>query len=251
MEEEEEGGGGEEGEEEECVAEGTADTPTVPVTPAPVKKRRPYDMTKRRQKAAERAAALGLPPPPAAPPKAASHSTDAGPSAATAAATSGVKRRRESEVKSRRDSDAGTRRHDGEDAEYDLAAARKSMLLSRGGEHNGIARVARPKNVFARERKWTASTHSFVFLFLLFYWCTAIAVPALMYGFGDSVTPYKESMELIEEALVDFVTEVTTKAVEIGEGRYNSIHTLLWLVASPMTFFLVCFFFVDQTKDAR
>ncbi|XP_055591543.1 transcription initiation factor TFIID subunit 13-like [Uranotaenia lowii] len=42
----------------------------------------------------------------------------------------------------------------------------------------------------------------------------------MMYGFGDDQNPYTESVDLLEDLVIEFITEMTHRAMEIGRtGR--------------------------------
>uniref|UniRef100_A0A8C6QSM7 Transcription initiation factor TFIID subunit 13 n=1 Tax=Nannospalax galili TaxID=1026970 RepID=A0A8C6QSM7_NANGA len=40
-------------------------------------------------------------------------------------------------------------------------------------------------------------------------WC-------MMYGFGDDQNPYTESVDILEDLVIEFITEMTHKAMSIG-----------------------------------
>ena len=41
-----------------------------------------------------------------------------------------------------------------------------------------------------------------------------------MYGFGDDQNPYTESVDILEDLVIEFITEMTHKAMSIGrQGR--------------------------------
>lgn len=39
----------------------------------------------------------------------------------------------------------------------------------------------------------------------------------MMYGFGDDQNPFTESVDLLEDLVIEFITEITHKASEIGK----------------------------------
>jgi len=42
----------------------------------------------------------------------------------------------------------------------------------------------------------------------------------MMYGFGDDQNPFTESVDLLEDLVIEFITETTQKAMDIGKtGR--------------------------------
>ena len=40
----------------------------------------------------------------------------------------------------------------------------------------------------------------------------------MIHGFGDDPTPYEETVDLVEELAVDFIAEMTLKAMEVGKS---------------------------------
>ncbi|XP_030615780.1 transcription initiation factor TFIID subunit 13 [Delphinapterus leucas] len=45
----------------------------------------------------------------------------------------------------------------------------------------------------------------------------------MMYGFGDDQNPYTESVDILEDLVIEFITEMTHKAMSIGrQGRVQS-----------------------------
>ncbi len=45
----------------------------------------------------------------------------------------------------------------------------------------------------------------------------------MMYGFGDDKVPYAETVELLEEMVVEYIKEMTWKAMECGKpGRVQT-----------------------------
>ena len=41
----------------------------------------------------------------------------------------------------------------------------------------------------------------------------------MMHGFGDDPNPYSETVDLLEDLVIEFITETTTKAMEVGKSR--------------------------------
>jgi transcription initiation factor TFIID subunit 13 len=39
----------------------------------------------------------------------------------------------------------------------------------------------------------------------------------MMYGFGDDQNPFTESVDLLEDLVIEFITEITHKSSEIGK----------------------------------
>ncbi|PIK54700.1 putative transcription initiation factor TFIID subunit 13-like [Apostichopus japonicus] len=52
----------------------------------------------------------------------------------------------------------------------------------------------------------------------------------MMYGFGDDQNPYTESVELLEDLVVEFITEMTIKAMETGRPGRVQVEDLIFLI---------------------
>jgi transcription initiation factor TFIID subunit 13 len=52
----------------------------------------------------------------------------------------------------------------------------------------------------------------------------------MMYGFGDDQNPFTESVDLLEDLVIEFITEVTHKASEIGKTGENKLKKLLFVL---------------------
>ena len=52
----------------------------------------------------------------------------------------------------------------------------------------------------------------------------------MMHGFGDDSNPYEETVDLVEELAIDFITEMTVKAVEVGRAAKISEKDIEFLV---------------------
>jgi len=50
----------------------------------------------------------------------------------------------------------------------------------------------------------------------------------MMYGFGDDQNPYTESVDLLEDLVIEFITEVTHKAMEIGKTGRVQVEDILY-----------------------
>jgi transcription initiation factor TFIID subunit 13 len=61
----------------------------------------------------------------------------------------------------------------------------------------------------------------------------------MMYGFGDDQNPYTESVDLLEDLVVEFITEMTHRAMEIGRTGRVQVEDIVFLVRK------------DQRKYAR
>lgn len=61
----------------------------------------------------------------------------------------------------------------------------------------------------------------------------------MMYGFGDDQNPYTESVDLLEDLVIEFITEMTHRAMEIGRTGRVQVEDIIYLVRK------------DQRKYAR
>ncbi|KAL3277918.1 hypothetical protein HHI36_013259 [Cryptolaemus montrouzieri] len=52
----------------------------------------------------------------------------------------------------------------------------------------------------------------------------------MMYGFGDDQNPYTESVDIIEDLVIEFITETTHKAMEIGRTGRVQVEDIVFLV---------------------
>ncbi|KAK9502149.1 hypothetical protein O3M35_012736 [Rhynocoris fuscipes] len=52
----------------------------------------------------------------------------------------------------------------------------------------------------------------------------------MMYGFGDDANPYKESIHLLEDLVIYYITQMTIRALQIGRQGEINIEDLLFLV---------------------
>lgn len=60
----------------------------------------------------------------------------------------------------------------------------------------------------------------------------------MMYGFGDDQNPYTESVDLLEDLVIEFITETTHRAMEIGRTGRVQVEDIVFLVKMD----LVCRF---------
>lgn len=51
----------------------------------------------------------------------------------------------------------------------------------------------------------------------------------MIHGFGDSPNPYNETVELIDDLVVEFITEMTVKAMEVGKKGKIHVDDILYL----------------------
>ncbi|KAG5870503.1 hypothetical protein JTB14_006835 [Gonioctena quinquepunctata] len=52
----------------------------------------------------------------------------------------------------------------------------------------------------------------------------------MMYGFGDDQNPYTESVDIIEDLVIEFITEMTHKGMEIGRTGRVQVEDIVFLV---------------------
>ncbi|XP_059618639.1 transcription initiation factor TFIID subunit 13 [Phlebotomus argentipes] len=52
----------------------------------------------------------------------------------------------------------------------------------------------------------------------------------MMYGFGDDQNPYTESVDMLEDLVIEFITETTHRAMEIGRTGRVQVEDIVFLV---------------------
>lgn len=52
----------------------------------------------------------------------------------------------------------------------------------------------------------------------------------MMHGFGDDPHPYNETVDMVEDLVVEFITEMTLKAMEVGKKGKIHVDDLLFLL---------------------
>ena len=52
----------------------------------------------------------------------------------------------------------------------------------------------------------------------------------MMHGFGDDPNPYSETVDLVEELVVQFITEMTTKAMEVGKSGKVHVNDIIFII---------------------
>jgi transcription initiation factor TFIID subunit 13 len=52
----------------------------------------------------------------------------------------------------------------------------------------------------------------------------------MMHGFGDDPNPYSETVELVEELVIQFVTEMTLKAMEVGKSGRVHVNDVIFII---------------------
>ncbi|PKK32347.1 TAF13 RNA polymerase II, TATA box binding protein (TBP)-associated factor, 18kDa [Columba livia] len=56
------------------------------------------------------------------------------------------------------------------------------------------------------------------------------AVRCMMYGFGDDQNPYTESVDILEDLVIEFITEMTHKAMSIGRQGRVQVEDIVFLI---------------------
>ncbi|EDO41071.1 predicted protein [Nematostella vectensis] len=52
----------------------------------------------------------------------------------------------------------------------------------------------------------------------------------MMYGFGDDQCPYTESVDLLEDLVVEYITEMTLKAMDVGKKGKVHCEDIVFLI---------------------
>jgi len=52
----------------------------------------------------------------------------------------------------------------------------------------------------------------------------------MMYGFGDDQNPYTESVDFIEDLVIEFISEITQKAMEVGRAGRVQVEDVMHMV---------------------
>ena len=52
----------------------------------------------------------------------------------------------------------------------------------------------------------------------------------MMHGFGDDVNPYNESVDMVEDLVIEFITEMSVKAMEVGKKGKIHVDDILFLI---------------------
>ncbi|XP_042890083.1 transcription initiation factor TFIID subunit 13 isoform X2 [Penaeus vannamei] len=52
----------------------------------------------------------------------------------------------------------------------------------------------------------------------------------MMYGFGDDQNPYTESVDLLEDLVIEFITQMTQRAMEVGRSGRVQVEDVMYLV---------------------
>lgn len=52
----------------------------------------------------------------------------------------------------------------------------------------------------------------------------------MMHGFGDDPNPYSETLDLVEELVMQFITEMTLKAMEVGKSGRVHVNDIIFII---------------------
>ncbi|KAL5010430.1 hypothetical protein ScPMuIL_012735 [Solemya velum] len=52
----------------------------------------------------------------------------------------------------------------------------------------------------------------------------------MMYGFGDDQNPYTETVDLLEDLVIEYITEMTKKAMEVGRQGRLTVEDVIFLI---------------------
>ncbi len=52
----------------------------------------------------------------------------------------------------------------------------------------------------------------------------------MMRGFGDDPNPYDETVDLIEEMVIRFITEMTQRAMEVGKSGRVQVNDIVFII---------------------
>lgn len=63
----------------------------------------------------------------------------------------------------------------------------------------------------------------------------------MMYGFGDDQNPYTESVDLLEDLVIEYITEMTHRAMEIGRTGRVQVEDIVFLGNLNITIILELF----------
>uniref|UniRef100_A0A9L0K7P8 Transcription initiation factor TFIID subunit 13 n=2 Tax=Equus asinus TaxID=9793 RepID=A0A9L0K7P8_EQUAS len=67
-------------------------------------------------------------------------------------------------------------------------------------------------------------------LLLSLPWSFLLKVRCMMYGFGDDQNPYTESVDILEDLVIEFITEMTHKAMSIGRQGRVQVEDIVFLI---------------------
>lgn len=52
----------------------------------------------------------------------------------------------------------------------------------------------------------------------------------MLYGFGDDMNPFTETVDFLEDLVIEYITEITHKAMEIGRTGRVAVEDIVFLV---------------------
>lgn len=57
----------------------------------------------------------------------------------------------------------------------------------------------------------------------------SFTVRCMMYGFGDDQNPYTESVDLLEDLVIQYIAEITYRSMEVGKQGRVTVEDILFL----------------------
>lgn len=52
----------------------------------------------------------------------------------------------------------------------------------------------------------------------------------MMHGFGDDPNPYSDTVELVEELVIQFITETSLKAMDVGKNGRVHVNDIIFII---------------------
>ena len=68
------------------------------------------------------------------------------------------------------------------------------------------------------------------FFALQIYKCTVFLSRCMLFGYGDDQNPYTETVDFLEDLVLEFICEMTRKAMEIGRPGKVQVEDVIFLV---------------------
>lgn len=72
-----------------------------------------------------------------------------------------------------------------------------------------------------------------------------------MYGFGDDQNPYTESVDLLEDLVIEFITETTHRAMEIGRTGRVQVEDIVFLVIDSVMVWIKDSLLIDWSTGTK
>lgn len=55
-------------------------------------------------------------------------------------------------------------------------------------------------------------------------------IRCMLYGFGDEQVPYTETVEMLDDLLIQYITDMTVKAMNVGKKGRVSVEDIVYLI---------------------